>query len=564
MSDNQTVRSTEESSKTGNPKLWLWMIGIALLTLFCYAPIFSDEKEFTNWDDDGYVTNQPLIASLSGANLKKMFDPGTAVMFNYHPLTMLSLAIDYQRAYDEDTATISIAPFVKTNLLFHLLNTALVFLLLYRLGHKKSILLAAGAALIFGIHPLHVESVAWISERKDVLYCFFFLLSCLMYLKYISSEKLAWLSLSLLFFIASCLSKAMAVPLPFILLLTDYLYKRRFTIRLLLEKVPYLLVSIVAGLHTLTVQKGAISEFGLFSFGNKLLFAAAAFCMYCFKMLVPIRLSAFYPYPDVQVNGGLPAFYYLAPLIAIVLIAVPLFLVKKRAPQAFRSLIWAVGFFVLMILLVLPVLGVGSALMADRYAYVSSIGLLFLIPAFLQPLIEKVKWKNLTLVVAGVFVVFCAVRTYARVPVWENSRALWADVIEQYPIEIKGNKPVNTGAKTAYKNLADYYITHNQYDSAYFYYQILTTAGTKDAEVWNNLGNIYVSKNDLPNALKAFNAAIALDTTNPDTYMVRGVVLANSGDFTEAVKDLGKVLQLKPNDTQARAMREDMLRRIKH
>ena len=162
------------STSSATRKLWLWAFAIAMITLVCYAPLFSNTKEFTNWDDDQYITDQPLITSLDAAHIKALFAPGSIVVYNYHPLTMLSLAFDYRSGYDEDSKTISIAPFVHTNIVLHLLNTVLVFLLIYHLCRKKYLLPVALAALLFGIHPLHVESVAWMSERKDLLYCFFF------------------------------------------------------------------------------------------------------------------------------------------------------------------------------------------------------------------------------------------------------------------------------------------------------------------------------------------------------------------------------------------------------
>jgi hypothetical protein len=190
---------------TSSRSKWLIILGILALTFIAYLPGFSPEKEFTNWDDLGYVVEQPLVKTSNSDSLKLLFEPTTQVMLNYHPLTMLTLAYNYSNA------ELDIQPYFKTNLFLHILNTFLVFLVLFKWS-KSSLYIAGFGALIFGIHPMHVESVAWISERKDVLYTFFFLLSLLSYLRYLDRQKIGWLLLTFVLFIASCLSKAMAVP----------------------------------------------------------------------------------------------------------------------------------------------------------------------------------------------------------------------------------------------------------------------------------------------------------------------------------------------------------------
>jgi tetratricopeptide (TPR) repeat protein len=534
-----------------------WMAGLLLLTLICYAPVFSGNKEFTNWDDPSYITEQPLVTSLSTANISKMFDPATVVAYNYHPLTMLSLAIDYQLGYDEELKKLSIAPFVRTNIFFHLLNTLLVFLLVGRLS-KGPHWVAALCALLFGIHPLHVESVAWISERKDVLYCCFFLLSLLAYLRYMGSRQVGWLGLSVLCFITSCLCKAMAVPLPFVLLLTDYLYQRRFRIALLLEKLPYLAVSIIMGVLTLRAQAGAMGSTEHYTLLQRLLLASAAYCQYLLKLVVPVRLAAYYPYPDAPI----PALYYAALPVALLLFVVPMIFLLRRRNDTARRAMWGIGFFVLMIALVLPMISVGSALMADRYTYVSSIGLFFGAAVLLEALMHRPRFRSVALAGYGLLLIFYAVKTYQRIPVWDNSGTLWADVIAQYPMHTEGGRLRNTHAKTPYKNIADYYVGVGMYDSAYTYYQVLAGARVRDAEIWSNLGNIYLLMKEPAKAIDAFDTALTIDSTNADTWMTRAVVQANTGDLAGGIKSLDKVVQLNPADTQARAMRADMQQRL--
>lgn len=544
---------SEKQVQQNKPKLLQWIAVILLATLIAYLPIFSGEKEFTNWDDDGYVTDQPLIKELNSENLNILFKPSTAVILNYHPLTMISLAIDYRRGYDEDTNTLSIAPFATTSIILHLLNTTLVFIFLYRLGRKR-IWLAAIAALLFGIHPMHVESVAWISERKDLLYCFFFLLSCIAYMQYLDKKKFSMLGLSFILFSASCLSKAMAVPLPLVLLLIDYLEKRKFTGKVISEKLPYFIIALLVGYNTILIQATAIGELELFNLPQRLMFAAYGFCMYLVKLLVPVNLSAFYPYPDIAL-GGLPAFYHIAPLAAIAILVLPVMLLVRKNPERAREVIWGAGFYILTIALVLQFVSVGRALMADRYTYVSYIGPLFIAGVFLHDFIENPKYRNMVLGIAGLFAAICIILTYSRVQVWQNSKTLWSDVIEKYPYEFSGTgnniKLEHPGVKTAYKNMGDYYAGQKMFDSAFIYYNILAQAGTTDAEVYSNIGNIYALQNNMPAALDAFSKSIAFDSANFETYLKRGVMYAKNGRHKEAIEDMSRVIRLKPDNEDA-------------
>lgn len=528
-------------------KLWYWIAGILLATLIAYLPVFSGEKEFTNWDDDLYVVDQPLIKDLNGENISKLFEPSTAVVLNYHPLTMISLAIDYKSGYDDSDNTLSITPFVRTNILLHLLNTALVFFFLYRLSRKK-LWVAAIAALLFGIHPMHVESVAWISERKDLLYCFFFLLSCISYLEYLDRKKMSFLGLSFVFFIASSLSKAMAVPLPLVLLLTDVLYKRKLDGKAILEKLPFIAVALLIGYNTINVQEKAIGDVGVYNFLDRVMFAAYGFVMYIVKLFVPVKLSAFYPYPD-----SIPGYYYVMPLLALAILVVPFFVRKNEA--RFRELIWGTGFYVLMIALVLQFVSVGRALMADRYSYVSYIGPLFIISTLLHDYIENPGFRKTVLGIVGVFALICVALTYKQTTVWQNSKTLWGDVIDKYPYEVSGEganaKVVKTGVKTAYKNMGDYYAAQKMFDSAFIYYSVLAAAGTDDAEVYSNIGNVYALRNDMPNALAAFSKAVALDSSNAETFMKRGMMYSKNGNHDAAINDLDRAIVLQPDNEES-------------
>jgi hypothetical protein len=196
-------------------RLYAALAVIVLATIVAYLPVFDAQKELTNWDDNVYVTNQTLVTSLSADTVAKIFDTSTQVSLNYHPLTMLSLAINHK------FSGMSARGYAVTNLVLHILNTLLVFAFIWTLSHRK-FWVAALSSLWFGIHPMHVESVAWVSERKDVLYCFFLVLSLISYLQWVRKKQVVFLGLTFVAFVASLLSKAMATPLPFVYLLIDY------------------------------------------------------------------------------------------------------------------------------------------------------------------------------------------------------------------------------------------------------------------------------------------------------------------------------------------------------
>ena len=548
---NDTVSPTQNTPVTlpgENKGVAKWIISVLLLTLICYSPMLSDEKQFTNWDDMEYITDQPLIQSLSKENIAKLFNPNTQVMSNYHPLTMLSFAIDYSIGYDDLDKSLDVKPFAVTNIIFHLLNTLLVFIFLFRLTNGK-LWVAIFSSIIFGVHPMHVESVAWLSERKDLLYCFFFLLSCISYLRYMVTKKLSFLVLTFVLFVASCLCKAMAVPLPFVLLLIDFLYKQKLTARLILEKVPFILFALWIGYITIGHQEYAASASDDYSFAQHIMFACYSYCMYIYNFFIPVNLSALYPYPDV-IYQDLPMVYYLTTILAPVIIALPVFFYIRKKSETSLAVLFGSFFYLLMIMLVMQFVTVGHAVMADRYTYVSYIGILFIVSTIIAGKIEIEKYRKATIALSAIFVLVCCTLTYGRISVWNNSETLWRDAISKNPYvldeTVKPAKVLKIGAKTAYKNLAHWYATNGQYDSAFIYYNTLAKFATADAEVWANLGNIYMLKKDLPNALKSYDTAILCDSTDFDTYFKRGLVHSFSGKNDAAIADLQKSILLNP------------------
>jgi lipoprotein NlpI len=525
------------------------VILILAVTYICFLPALSSKKEFTNWDDPGYIMDQPLVKDLSKATINKLFKPSTQVMLNYHPLTMISLALNYHYS------KLNVKAYVRTNIFIHLFNTLLVFIFLYLLSKKKFWVGALGA-LWFGIHPMHVESVAWVSERKDVLYCFFFLLSCITYIRYLEKNKWIYLVGVFVLFVLSCLSKAMAVPLPFVLILIDFYYQRKINLKTIAEKIPFLVLAIWIGYNATKIQSGqAIAEYGIFTTLQRIMFAAYGFMMYCVKLIAPINLSAFYPYPATGDDGGIPFIYNIAPFVVLLILFIPFWLLyKKENKEKFRIYVFGMGFFILMIALVLQFISVGAAIMADRYSYLPYIGAFFIIAMFVNDWMEDQKTKTLTIVLVSAFSIFFIIACFDRVKIWTNTEVLWTDVINKHPYVITQNGNVihveQVGVEVAYKNRGNYYREHGMMDKAFADYNVLVRAVSKDAFIYSNVGNMYALEKNFPKSLEMYSKAISLNSTIYDTYLNRGITYSTMGKHEEALNDFLMALKLNPNETQ--------------
>jgi len=524
----------------------LLLVVLVLCTYFTYSPGFSSEKEFTNWDDLGYVVNQPLIKTQDADSSALLWNPSTEVMLNYHPITMWTLAKNYE------AAELDIQPYFQTNLFLHCLNAILVFILLFQLANS-SLFVAFFGALLFAIHPMHVESVAWISERKDVLYTSFFLLSLLGYLRYERTQKSVWLILCFGLFTLSCLSKAMAVPLPFVLILLDYLKGRKINWKSLLEKIPFIFVAIWFGLTALEIQsKGAITDFDFFTSWQRIMFASYGCLSYWLKFFVPVGLSAFYPYPNLDRLDELPFYFTLAPFVLLFSMAGILFLSWKKNMKTFKMSVFGIGFFALMVALVLQFISVGAAITADRYSYIPYIG----ISLFLLILLEKwAIFKRFKKWMIGGMILYSLVlmsTAFERTKVWTNSGTLWSDVIEKYPFILKdtgkSTEVLQTGVEVAYKNRGNYFREKGDSTAAMNDYLVLVKARVKDPLIYSNVGNMYALMNQYDSSLQMYNLALARNPNSFDVYMNRGITYVKMLDYPHAVSDFRAALKIKKDD----------------
>ncbi|MEI6681689.1 MAG: tetratricopeptide repeat protein [Bacteroidota bacterium] len=538
----QSKHPKKEVKKKFDLSRWLpaaVVLLLMLLTWSLYKP--SLNNHFTNWDDPDYVLENTNVKQLNTQTAVYFFKHASAS--NYHPLTMLSLSLDYYltvrdkklvRDGDEPDAI----AFHTTSLLLHVMNVLLVFIFIYLLSGKR-IIVATATSMLFAIHPMHVESVAWIAERKDVLYTFFFLLALIVYLKYL--EKPGWfkLLLTLLLFLLSLLSKPAAVVFPLILLAIDYFAGRRFTARVLLEKIPFFILSVIFGVITWMVQAHtSVAGLQAFTIFQRCIFAAYGFSMYQYHLLFPVDLSAFYPFPLVNMSLHLTWGFYIPALAAIAILMLVIYSARFTRVISFGYL-----FFFFSVVLVLQFIPVGSAIMADRYSYLSATGLFFIAGWYLDQLflskkqvLHAARWMF-----ASLFILYCLFlgkTSREQTRVWKNSETLWTQVIATYPT-----------AEVAYKNRGNYYGSLNMTDKSIQDFMTFLQLKQNDAQVYSNLGNAYGLRGEFDKALDAYSRSIKLDSVDPKTWLNRGITYARAKQPDRALTDYGKALALKPDFT---------------
>lgn len=552
----------------GRPAFWL--VVVLGLTAIAYLPSLS--AGFTNWDDDVYVSSNPAVLQPSVPTLLGFFS--SYHNGNYHPLTMLSLALD-SRIMGADPRI-----FHAVNLLLHLANTALVLWLVLTLFAALEV--AVPAALLFGVHPLHVESVAWISERKDVLYTMFFLAALILYARgrgpvhgpRSSPLPGGTLVISLGLFVLSLLSKGQAVTLAPTLLLVDHLQGRKLLEkRGLLEKAPFFLLSLVFGLVAVRAQSSAAAIFdhAARSSFDRVLFASYGLVMYVVKLVGPFGLSAVYPYPSTTA-GSLPLVFPASLVAALALLAAAAVFLKRSRPAFF-----GLSFFILNILPVLQLLPVGNAIMADRYSYVPSVGIFALAGLGWQPLIPVLRPRPplaLGVRVLGVgYVLTLAAMTVSRCAVWTDSLSLWTDTVAKAPTsEIAWSSlgsvhddlgrdaealedytraiAINPGFAKAYASRARCRTRLGDPDGARQDAERALQLRPDLAYVHTTRGIVALGASDAATAEASFGRAMEIDPGDAEAYAGRGAVKRKGGDLRGALGDLEIAVRLDPDSEE--------------
>ncbi len=542
--------------------------GILIITYWCYH--LTLHNQFTNWDDGLYIYENAYIKNLS-ANLHSILMTSAGIAY-YHPLTMLTIALNYKYS------GLSPESYYVVNILLHLINTGLIFYLsviilnaMVKKGYGKiqGIPYLAGlCALWHGIHPMHVESVSWIAERKDVLYLVFYLLGMIMYVRYIMEGKTIQMVSVILFFALALVSKPLAVVFPLSLFALDILLKRDkqfepkegslisklFIVgwKLVINKIPFLIVSFCFGIYTFILQKesGSITSSTVFTMLQHISFAGVNYLMYIGKLFAPFHLCSFYPYPELTEANNLPYYFYLAPLVAVLLTVSVFYFAYKQGENFFRVVLFGFGYYFFNVLFILQIVSSGPSIMADRYSYASYVGFVFMLVFLAYYLMNKVPaLKTPVIIFLVAYSCMYAYLCEARTEVWHSTKTLWMDVIKKYPATIDtvynpGHSQyvihVHQGVETAYKNLGNYYVqdkTPPDYDSAYMNYVVLENIKSKDAGVYSNLGNIWAIRNNYKKSLEEYTKSLSLDSKNFDTYLDRAITYSRMGFNDSAMRD---------------------------
>jgi tetratricopeptide (TPR) repeat protein len=491
------------------------------------------KNSFTNWDDDYYVVNNALLRGPDWAGIFSQ-----PVVSNYHPLTVISLAGNYAISGTEPWS------YLLFNLLLHLINTVLVFYFIYAISDKK-ISVALLTALLFGIHPMHVESVAWVSERKDVLYTLFFLLSLMQYWKYLQTGKQKNLWICFLLFVFSLLSKPAAIILPLVLFLLDYWKQRPFHKKLILEKVPFFLAAGLFTVITLKLQSvTAMTSLDVYPLWVRLLFACYVAMIYFFRFFIPYPLSAFHPFPP---PGDLGWPVYLAPLFIVGLL---LFIWRFRKN---RLVVFGSFFFLINLALVLQIISIGFTIVSERYTYIPYIGIAF-ISAMLIEKYFAAKNKFAWTITSLVLIVFCFL-SFKRTRVWKDSNSLWTDVISHYP---KTSMPRGERAQFNYNKA----ITMDPAKATSLYQRIIedcTVAVNNNPDsskqevkrgggsMYNMRGTSFYYLKQYENAMRDFNKSVAIDPYDDHIINFRGTIFFNYyKNYDKALSDFTKAININP------------------
>jgi tetratricopeptide (TPR) repeat protein len=448
-----------------------------------------------------------------------------SVIGGYNPLSVLTFAIDYKLGNG--------APwlFHFNNLLLHLLCTILVFILLKRLG--VSFFMAFVVAILFGIHPMRVESVAWITERKDVLFGFFYLLSLILYIDFLKNKKSIFYILSIVIFSLSLLSKIQAVSLPLSLLLIDYWLDRKFNLKLFLEKVPFFALSLITGLVGIYFlkQQGSLETGEVYPLYQRLFIGSYSFIIYGLKSIYPFKLSALHPY-----TKNLDILYYLSMIPAILIALVPVFTFKRN-----KIITFGILFFIVNIVLLLQVVGAGQGFLAERFTYLPYIGLFLIYAKLLETLlIDFYQYKTTLYSLLSIYLIALIVITVNQRNTWKDSISLWNNVIEKYP-----------NSSLAYNNLGHYYRQQNDYENALKNYDLAIHYDPENDMAYANRGKVWVDQGQTDKALADYNKSIELDNKSAEVFSNRGAAFGMKKEFEKALADLNHSLEIEPNNSNA-------------
>ena len=564
--------STDETRKSIKTLVCIFLI---LTTLAVYWQML--DHGFVYFDDIEYITqNWHIKAGLTSESVTWAFTSSHAA--NWHPITWLTHIVDYQ------FYGLTPSGHLLTNLLIHIANALLLFIVLLRM--TGAAWQSGFVAALFALHPLNVESVAWVSERKNVLSTFFWLLTMWAYIRYVEKPtvgKYGWVAL---FLALGLMSKPMLVTLPFVLLLLDYWPLSRWKpanqneislveqtgsqvslSSLIQEKIPLLVLVVGTSITTFMVQKigGAVKSVEAFPIQERAINAFVSYLSYLQKMVWPSGLSVFYPHPE----NALPVWKGLVSVLLLLFLTILVIRKARSTPYLGVGWFWFLGTLI-------PVIGlvqVGEQAMADRYAYVPLIGIFIIIAWGLPDLLAKWNHKEkIPVIFAGLLIPLMVV-TWMQVGHWKDGVTLWkhaikvqsniypefaraynnlgfalkregrfADAITQYKTAIK----VNPDFSKPYNNLGSVLRSVNRHDEAIVYFKEAIRVKPDNSLAYSNLGSAMLQKGEMEEAIIHFRQSIKINPDNALAYSNLGTTLAKKGELDAAIIQFKEAIRINP------------------
>ncbi|MDM8517113.1 tetratricopeptide repeat protein [Desulfobacterales bacterium HSG16] len=535
---------------------------LVIATLAVYGQV--RDYSFVNYDDPLYITQNSYVqAGLTLDSILWSFHFTTIVSANWHPLTLLSHMLDVQ-LYGMNPGQHHM-----TNVLFHIVNALLLFFVLTRM--TRNLWQSGFVAALFALHPLHVESVAWMAERKDVLSTFFWFMTMLTYVRYVERPGINRYLQILLCFTLGLMSKPMLVTLPFVLILMDYwplgrlqitgcrLQTQKFSgqssafslLSSIREKLPFFALTIVSCAITFFVQKSgeAVAPVDIYSFNMRIANALVSYVTYLYKMIWPHQLSVHYPHP-----GMFPLWKAGLACLLLILLSMQAIRTVKRFPYVAVGWLWYLGTLV-------PVIGlvqVGAQSLADRYTYVPLTGIFIIIAWGIPDFFESYKdslqnnFRKIVLVIsAGAILSTLMMTTWLQVQYWRNSITLFQHAID-----------VNFENAVAHNNLSSALLQRGKLDEARIHLIEALRIDPQHSKSYIGLGLIFTAYGKFDKAIEHYTNALKID---PQSYIAHnniGSVFNKIGKIEEAIAHFQYALKINPDCEPARSNLDKALETI--
>ncbi|NNF36473.1 MAG: tetratricopeptide repeat protein [Saprospiraceae bacterium] len=530
LSKKQSRRASIKKKPQGIMSSDRYPLIIGLILLVTIISFYTSiPNDFVYWDDDMNILENQYVTSFSidnfWSNTYAIFT--STVIGNYNPLSIFTFGLENMIFGIEKPEYWHI-----NNLILHLICVYLVFRISLSMGLGK--IGAIACTLLFAIHPMRVESVAWITERKDVLYGAFYLGA--MY-QYILSKKrpqnkkkhLIWM---VLFFILSLFSKIQAVSFPLVMIAIDYFMDKEFKLKSIWNKWPYLLLSFVVGLLGIYFlrDQGSLAANTVFPLWQRLFIGSFSFIVYLYKSIIPYPLIPLYPYP-----AEIPFYFYPSILIAPVYLWIIYLAWKKNM----KHLNFGLVFFLFNIVFLLQILGAGQGFLADRFTYIAYFGLFFIIAYYFDRFYNLPKYKKPFLIVGILVIGAYAFLTFNQNLIWKNSETLWSHVLKYY-----------TTSTLPYGNRANYLRDQGRFQEALRDYNKSLELKPDQATTLNSRAKLFFSasnnRDTILLALKDYNRALELDPDNAEMLINRGATLGRLGRLNEALESMNKGIEINP------------------